>query len=486
MKSKEWPCGACGRSAPPVIHWPIGPVCRRCYIRVRAHPAPCASCGDTRALIAVDEEGQGTCGPCAGSDINYLCRRCGGGEERFRDGLCVRCVAIERLHQLFSGSDGSIPVLLQPLVDLLAHVDRPRSVIEWLRRDNGGAQVLRELAAAGVEPTHEALDAIVPAAKVNALRHMLVHADALPERNESLARIPIWLAQVVAPLPERHRQLMHTYVHWHLLRRARRRTERGDRFTQASGRVIRSRVTAALAFLQWLDDREVTLADTTQEQLEEWLDAGTLTQRNVGDFLTWAHRRSLAPRLVMSRLPRSDPDLSVTEEERWAQFERCVHDTDLPLDVRGVGALVLLYGLPVTRVVELRTEDLVADGHDRRLVLNGHHVPLPPAVSRLLDEVRSELVTEHLTGRATTTHLFPSLLPGRGLDAGRLAGKLADNGIHALRGRNAALLALATRMPAATLSDTFGISITAAIQWTKRSKRDWHAYIAARTESTGR
>ena len=157
-------CGACGRSAPPVIHWPIGPVCRRCYIRVRAHPAPCAGCGNTRALIAVDDESHGTCGPCAGSDIDYLCRRCGGGEERFRDGLCVRCVAIERLHQLFSGTDGSIPVFLQPLVDLLAQVDRPRSVIEWLRRDNGGAQVLRELAAAGVEPTHEALDAIVPAA----------------------------------------------------------------------------------------------------------------------------------------------------------------------------------------------------------------------------------------------------------------------------------------------------------------------------------
>ena len=111
----------------------------------------------------------------------------------------------------------------------------------------------------------------------------------------------------------------------------------------------------------------------------------------------------------MSRLPRSDPDLSVTEEERWAQFERCVHDTDLPLDVRGVGALVLLYGLPVTRVVELRTEDLVADGHDRRLVLNGHHVPLPPAVGRLLDEVRSELVTEHLTGRDLHTPSSPTV-----------------------------------------------------------------------------
>jgi hypothetical protein len=50
-------------------------------------------------------------------------------------------------------------------------------------------------------------------------------------------------------------------------------------------------------------------------------------------------------------------------------------------------------------------------------------------------------------------------------------------------GRNSALLALATRMPAATLSDTLGISITSAVQWTKRSKRDWHAYLRARSES---
>ena len=38
-------------------------------------------------------------------------------------------------------------------------------------------------------------------------------------------------------------------------------------------------------------------------------------------------------------------------------------------------------------------------------------------------------------------------------------------------------------MPAATLSDMFGISVTSAVQWTKRSKRDWHAYIAARAQS---
>ncbi|MDF2782443.1 MAG: hypothetical protein K0S96_2248 [Geminicoccaceae bacterium] len=248
----ESPCASCGRSAPPVIHWPVGPVCRSCYIRVRGHPAPCESCGNVRALIAVDEEGRGTCGPCAGSAIDYLCQRCGGGEERFRGGLCVRCVVSERLHEQFAGPDGLIPLSLQPLVTLLSQAERPRSVMEWLRRDNGGAQVLRELAAAGVEPTHEALDAVVPAVKVNPLRHTLVHLGALPERNEPLARIPIWLTEVAAPLPERQRQLLHTYVHWHLLRRARRRTERGRQFTDGSGRVIRARVNAAIAFLQWL------------------------------------------------------------------------------------------------------------------------------------------------------------------------------------------------------------------------------------------
>jgi hypothetical protein len=63
-----------------------------------------------------------------------------------------------------------------PLVGVLSQAERPRTLLEWLRRPNRGGHVLRKLAAAGIEPTHEALDAF-PETKVNprALRDSSQH-----------------------------------------------------------------------------------------------------------------------------------------------------------------------------------------------------------------------------------------------------------------------------------------------------------------------
>ncbi|MFJ4277585.1 hypothetical protein [Streptomyces massasporeus] len=35
-------------------------------------------------------------------------------------------------------------------------------------------------------------------------------------------------------------------------------------------------------------------------------------------------------------------------------------------------------------------------------------------------------------------------------------------------------------LPASVLSETLGISIAAALKWTRRAARDWNAYLAAR------
>jgi hypothetical protein len=56
---------------------------------------------------------------------------------------------------------------------------------------------------------------------VNALRQMLVHVGALLARVEYLERVPAWLNQQLPLLPEQHRQVIHVYVTWSLLRRAR-------------------------------------------------------------------------------------------------------------------------------------------------------------------------------------------------------------------------------------------------------------------------
>ena len=53
---------------------------------------------------------------------------------------------------------------------------------------------------------------------------MLVHTGVLPARDEDIERIPAWLEQQLASSPAWHANLLRPFVHWHMLRRARRRS----------------------------------------------------------------------------------------------------------------------------------------------------------------------------------------------------------------------------------------------------------------------
>jgi hypothetical protein len=102
----EVDCGRCGQKHRVAARWPLGPVCRECYRHVRANPGLCAACRNPRPLIGVDLEGRAVCGLCSGAGEDYACRRCGGGEERYRDGCCVRCIARQELDDHFRDQTG--------------------------------------------------------------------------------------------------------------------------------------------------------------------------------------------------------------------------------------------------------------------------------------------------------------------------------------------------------------------------------------------
>ncbi|MEU5867000.1 hypothetical protein ABZ815_37890 [Nonomuraea sp. NPDC047529] len=57
-------------------------------------------------------------------------------------------------------------------------------------------------------------------------------------------------------------------------------------------------------------------------------------------------------------IPVQDPAGILDEQERWDQFQRCLADSALPLDVRAAGALLLLFGMPISRIRRLRAEHL--------------------------------------------------------------------------------------------------------------------------------
>ncbi|GAA1408506.1 MULTISPECIES: site-specific integrase [Micromonosporaceae] len=435
-------------------------------------------------LVAADFRGRDVCGPCAGTTIDYTCRTCGQAEERYRHGECVRCVARSKLEDQFRRPDGSVPAELTPLLAALAAAHRPRSVLAWVERGDGSAALLRDLVRSGCAITHEALDAATRQQAAAALREMLVHAGVLPRRDEQLERLAPWLSRTLATAPAHHRQVLRAYGNWSVLRRARLRADR-TRFTAASARNARLKVSTALTFLRWLDTTDLTLERARQAHVDTWIEDGGLNRRLLGDFLTWASRRGLAQKLSVAAITPSGPDLSMTEDQRWALLDRLLHDTTISVDVRTAASLLLIYGLPVTFIATLTTDNVTTSGGKHFLQVKEHRTQLPPAVAALITQAASAARTSSLVGRAVpgTPWLFPGRLAGRPISAAALCQRLRQHGIRIRRARNSALISLAEDLPAPVLSKILGISITAAIRWTRYARRDWLPFVGERAAS---
>ncbi|WP_159392837.1 hypothetical protein [Streptomyces cyaneogriseus] len=288
-----------------------------------------------------------------------------------------------------------------------------------------------------------------------------------------------WLERTLATLPPQHRNLLRTYAQWSVLRQARRRAAR-RRFTSASATRARNTIRCAGAFLLWLDEHHTALADLTQHQVDLWL-TGPLERRHVRPFLRWAHQRRLTGLHDVRPRPRGEAPTWFSDTEHWAHLQRCLHDDTLPLDVRAAKALMLLYGMPVSKITEL-TSDRLHDGDQPVLILGDHPTDLPPAVHRLLRRQADHAHQESAIGRTTppATWIVPGYAPGTHRSPAALAAKLRRHQMPAHPSRNTALLTLATDLPAPVLSDLLGISITSALHWTRRAARDWNAYLTSR------
>lgn len=477
------PCALCGQARPVAARWPLGPVCRGCYSHVRVTPQPCSGCGDVRPLIGVDEIGQRRCGLCSGAANPYTCRECGGSEEMYVEGRCVRCVLADRLRTQFLEPGGTSELLL-PLVDRLRRAPRPRSALEWLRRDNGGAELLRRLIRNGEPLTHETLDVLGHSTGVISLRHMLVHVGVLPARNELLAQLEPWLDRALGNVAPAHRHLLRTYGHWAVLRKARARAAR-TRYTANSAARSRSLVRAGIHFLNWIDHHQRPLGELTQHDVDAYLLAGG-TRLLVRDFLRWARHRRLIGDVDVPCVRSADPHEFLDDDQRWALVRRFLGDEHTPLDVRVAGCLTLLFGLRATRIVTLQASDLITEHEGTYLTIDQRRVILPPALGHLLQAQADTAVPTSIIGRvdAANQWLFPGSLAGRHAHPHALTARLTRYGVPSRLGRNAALLALATDLPAAVLASQLGLSIEAAVHWVRRAKRDWHGFLAARADDS--
>lgn len=190
------------------------------------------------------------------------------------------------------------------------------------------------------------------------LRQTLIHTGVLVDRADYLERLVPWLDNLLHDHPPEQRHLVRTYVHWTLLRRARQRA-RTRPFTAGAGNRVRTRIRATLHFLAWLGQRKLTLATVTQNAIDQWLTA-TPTDATYAarEFLYWARKHDLAGQVDIPKKPHGVSLQPITEDERWTQLRRCLHEETLPTEVRAAGSLVLLFGLPVSRVAALQHDDI--------------------------------------------------------------------------------------------------------------------------------
>jgi GrpB-like predicted nucleotidyltransferase (UPF0157 family) len=467
-------CGICGRQAPCVISQATGePWCVACKQR----RARCSGCGRT-GRVRGGTRAEPLCATCTrpGPGFWRSCPAC-GETGRIHAGRCARCAVDQRLRELLGDEAGEIRPRLRALYQALSAAERPGTAAAWLDRSQAPS-ILQSLDA-GTGLTHAALDALPPGKPVEHLRSVLVAIGTLPHRDEQMARLERWTTTVIAGRDDPgQRQLLHSYAVWHLVRRLRRRTEGTDTtHDQLVG--VRQHIKAAIAFLDWLTARHLTLGTCRQNDLDAWITGDQARyRRETGHFVRWAGKQKLTS-LDFPATRWSGPSRVIDTEARWEQARRLQRDGSLDPEDRVAGLLVLLYAQWPSVISRLTLGHVHADGRQVRLNLGREPVILPEP---LADLVRQLLATRRghaaIAGPETTPWLFPGGQPGRPVSSYRMAERLRELGIKAGQARSTALFQLATDLPAAVLARMLGIHIAVAVAWQRASAGDWTAYAA--------
>jgi hypothetical protein len=464
-------CTVCGRTAPCMVSKVTGqPWCGAC---ARSW-ACCSRCGNL-APVKAGTRDQPLCAGCAapGADLWKACPGCGDTGRLLAGGACRRCHLRDQVDRLLADpGTGRVRVGLEPLRQALAGVGRPEVALGWIRRDKVRA-LLTGLATGQRPLTHAVLDELPDSKSLRHLRSVLVASGALPARDEHLTRLEHWIRQALAARHDAGQHLLHSYAVWHVLRRLRQRA-RATPVTQHQASTAKENVTAAMAFLDWLDARDLTLATCAQGDLDTWMASASTAQKGrTGNFVRWARNRRHT-RLDFPATRWNGPARTLDTEDRWNQARRLLHDEALKPEDRFAGLLVLLYAQQPAAISRLTLGNVHANDDRVLLHLGQEPVLLPEpldGLARLLIATRQGHAT--IGDHGASPWLLPGGRPGQPISPYRLAERLHQIGIQPGPARSTALFQLAAEVPAAILARMLGVHINVAVAWQHASNGDW-------------
>jgi len=465
-------CVHCGHSRPPTAIWPEGPVCEACYRGALSRRGDCAGCHHQRRLLHPPGPAAALCADCAHVPGLARCASCGVEDRPYRHGNCVRCALKISTRALIGGTDQ-----LEAVYAAIVAAPQPYSAHNWLR-SSAAAAILGEIAAGVLPLTHEALDGHPRRRGADYLRHLLVANAVLPARHDALVRLEAWVATRLTEVQDPHqRRLLRSYATWRVLRRARRRGETSGPLRTPTTHA-KTNLNAAIAFMEFLEQRGHDLAACTQTDIDAWLDEGPPCAPRVVDFIDWAATNKLIERFGIPATPRRQGP-TLDDETRWSILRRFLHDDGIELTDRVAGCLVLLYGQQLSRIVALTRDQITTNDNIVQLKLGTIHIEVPEPLAGLLTRLAREGRPYRGVGSpAATPWLFPGLDPGHPLTAYRLGQRLGAYGLDPGPGRRSALTHLGARLPAAMLAGLLNLAPTTAVHWVRASGGDWTTYAA--------
>ena len=499
-------CSLCGRDKPCYLVSAGTPRCEHCTRRMRH--APCARCGNSRAVWTRAADGQPLCGSCSRQRVacstcgkirtvaarlpaGPLCSKCyrkdpasfrpctgcGVTEHLYHYGLCIRCACREHLLGLLSHDQGG----MHPHAEAIYHVlagSEPAPLMQWLTTSTA-AGVLAGISRASRTPGHADLDRFPQGKAVRHLRKILVAGGILPARDERLAELERWITDKTSQIADpAERRAVRSFATWHHLRRLRGESAR-HYITAQQSEYVHNEVRAAFTLVTWLRDHGTSLASCTQREIDDWLAGGPGTCYHARAFVTWASSRGHAGDVEIPRPARIDKLAQLEEDRRWELVRSLLHDDAHAVEDRVAGLLVLLYGQPLARIARL-TLGQVADSPDGvTLLLGTMPVELPTPLDGLVRQLLGRRHGRAVVGR-TSDHpwLFPGGAPAHAISTAHLKKRLAAVGIHGRSGRNTALMDLAVKLPPVALARLLGIHITTAGTWAERAGGSHAAYAA--------
>lgn len=182
---------------------------------------------------------------------------------------------------------------------------------------------------------------------------LLAAIGILPPYEPAIARMLPWLDDELADeLPAEEARLVNRFARWRVLRRLRNRAERGE-LTKAMIDRGRIEIIEAIRFLAWARRHGESIDTTDQEVLDRYFLADPSRVDTLCTFLNWLPPRAARTKLELPTHRQSEPIVTGSDEDRWANVELLLGDDTIRLYVRIAGLFTLLFARPLTSICRM-------------------------------------------------------------------------------------------------------------------------------------